>query len=80
MELDESGMPVAKEEDEASSRIKVKKKMKAPKHAETTDAAAGPEQDPSDGTEEAAQKNTGTDKKTVQKKIVRKKTTTKKKV
>ena len=78
VELDESGMPVAKTEDEAASRIKVKKKMKTPKKEETAETVAELAPDPADGTEEAAQKDAGTDKKTVQKKVVRKKTTKKK--
>jgi len=84
IELDESGMPVAKMEDEAPSRIKVKKKVKTTKKAETAETAetaeavAVLEQDPADGTEEEGQNDTGTDKKTVRKKAARKKTIKKK--
>jgi len=78
IELDESGMPVAKVEDEASSRIKVKKKVRTPKKAEpaaTAEVVAELEQDPADGAEEKGQSDTGNDKKTVRKKAARKKTT-----
>ena len=82
VELDESGMPVAKMEDEASSRIKVKKKIKPPRKAEAAEAEAVAvmEQEPPGDMEEKVQSDTGTEKKTVRKKTVtRKKTTVKKK-
>lgn len=79
IELDESGMPVAKMEDEASARIKVKKKVRTPKKAEpaeTVEAVAALEPDPAAGAEEKGQSDAGTEKKTVRKKTARKKTTT----
>ena len=78
VELDESGMPVAKMEDEASSRIRVKKKVKTPKNAETAEAVAGVDQEPADAAEGDAQNPAGADVKTIRKKVARKKTVKKK--
>ncbi|MGH8120513.1 MAG: 30S ribosomal protein S2 [Gammaproteobacteria bacterium] len=79
VELDESGMPVAKAEEETSSRIKVKKKMRAPKKAEAAVTAGGPEQEPAAAVEkEGAQSGTGPGKAAVRKKTARKKTVKKK--
>ena len=79
VELDESGMPVVKAEEEAPSRIKVKKKMKTPKKAEAAVAAEIAEEEPAAETgKEEADSGSGTPKSTVRKKAVRKKTAKKK--
>ena len=81
VELDEAGIPVAKNEDEAPSRIKVKKKVKTARREETAGAVQDPEEEqaPSDSKEQAAAEGgTESEKKTVRKKTARKKTTKKK--
>ena len=81
VELDEAGMPVAKNEDEAPSRIKVKKKVKTARKEETAGAVQDPEEEqaPPDVKEQAAADGgTESEKKTVRKKTARKKTTKKK--
>jgi small subunit ribosomal protein S2 len=82
VELDESGVPVAKEEDEASARIKVKKKVRTPKKAEAVEMLEAVEVlEPAPEHDKEEEKDaTGTEKKTVRKKTVtRKKMTAKKK-
>ena len=77
VELDESGMPVAKAEDEAPTRIKVKKKVRTPRKAETSGAAEGEgheqEQTQSAGTV-AADSDSGSERNPGRKKTTRKKT------
>ena len=88
VELDEAGMPVTRSDDEAHSRIKVKKKVRPSKKAESVDtvetvetveAVAVLKQDTPDGTKDEGQSAGGTEKKTIRKKTSRKKTTMKKK-
>ena len=79
VELDESGMPVARTEDEAPSRIKVKKKVKSTRKAETTNIAKNLDQGPvATDIKVEEGKPDGSEKKLVRKKTARKKTTMKK--
>jgi small subunit ribosomal protein S2 len=88
VELDEAGIPVTKTEDEAPSRIKVKKKVKSAKKtgtadkaktSDTVETAAEVTREKAEDTDKDEQGEGGTDKKTLRKKATRKKSTTKKK-
>ena len=75
VELDEAGAPLVKPEQEATSKIKVKKKAKTVKKTEAADESASATSENKDDSADAEEK---TVKKTVRKKTTRKKVASKK--